>query len=98
MARLRFDAPALTGHGFHPGDPNLAGGKDMYVLMDETPLYPTSSGWSAREPATLVMNSLMNASLEQIAGLIAHEEVHHRGDDSPNHNTRMGPMTQSSCS
>ncbi len=97
MARLRYDAPSNTGYGFAAGDPTIAGSNDAYVMMDEFPNGGFYSGWGLNDNHTYVMGSALSATESQLAGLLAHEEYHHAGEDNPGHVTGRSNRIQGVC-
>jgi len=91
-ARGRFNA---IGYGFRPGNgatSNATHDFDMYTSWD----YNAISG-DYTNGNTYVNASGFTQLMEVMAGLIAHEEVHHSGQDDPDHSANVAYPTQNSC-
>lgn len=92
IALARYNSTSGDGYDEAAQVPNA----DMGVLMQTG---TSLSGWVPQNGRTQVYPSFWpSATTDQLAGaLIAHEEVHHLGNDGPNHNTTYAAQTQSAC-
>ncbi|MEJ7812820.1 MAG: hypothetical protein WKG32_20570 [Gemmatimonadaceae bacterium] len=81
------------GYGFRPGNPSE--GFESYVIMQQNSSYP--SGHGPTDKNTYANAGLFTHSVQEMGGLIAHEERHQHGADSPQHNTGAADATQALC-
>jgi len=91
-ARGRFNA---VGYGFRYGNgaTNPATSDfDMYTSWNCGALSGSNTNGN-----TYVNTTGLIQINEVMAGLIAHEEVHHMGQDNPDHTTNVAYPTQNSC-
>lgn len=91
-ARARFNA---IGYGFRYGNGATQSGTsdfDMYTSWN-----PNAQNGAYTDGNTYVNATGMIQLTEVMAGLIAHEEVHHMGQDNPQHTFNQAYPTQNSC-
>lgn len=90
---MRFESET---YGFRQGD-NSSPQEAMYTWM--IPDASSWSGWASGDPNTYVNDFAFggSATAATIGGYIAHEEIHQRGDDGPNHNMGLAYPTGDTC-
>ncbi|MEP6778242.1 MAG: hypothetical protein ABJC26_00020 [Gemmatimonadaceae bacterium] len=94
-ARSRFNN-TTNGSGFSYGDGatnHETGSFDMYALVN----YSNPFGGYTTGVTYINANGMIQL-MEIMAGLVAHEEVHHAGQDDLNHDQNVAYPTQQTCS